>query len=287
MTDDLVKYAAAIAPQIDRLFIAGHIAARPHANAVKGQFGVIDLGVLVDLRRLLLASTGMTLDGAAALERYVAREDIQGDLTFQVSEGLLRRGGERYWPTERGEALLLALTEALAQGCDDLWRADECTCRTAVHYLQRVIAEAESILLPGLYPAFSAKRRGYVRERENLPMRFWTALDTLRYLRADAHALAWSQAGLTAPEARVLTDVCHKSGVLLVERDSRESRALTSLIEAGLLSSDAGLPTVTEEGSRQRDEVEQATNRHNSGPYAVLSSSERGELLSVLESLPT
>lgn len=94
LVETLIPYAAALAPHIDRLFVAGHVAARSLARTVMRELGLSGPGPLIDLRKLLLSPCGMTLEQVTALERYVAPELVSQALQGKVLEGWLREQNE-------------------------------------------------------------------------------------------------------------------------------------------------------------------------------------------------
>ena len=159
---DLAGFAARLAPQVDRLFRAGHAAARPLGGPLIRAAGLTSAGLLIDLRTILLSPAGATPREACAIERYVDPAGVRAMLAQHVGQGLLERRGERFVPADRGRELLLGLTAALGQGGTSLWqdRADE--VEEAGALAERAVAAAAGTLPPDRFPAFGAVRRGYV-----------------------------------------------------------------------------------------------------------------------------
>ena len=56
----IIDYVARLAPEIDRLFRAGHHAARPFGGPIIQRLRLSKAFLLIDLRKLLLSPAGMT-----------------------------------------------------------------------------------------------------------------------------------------------------------------------------------------------------------------------------------
>ncbi len=290
----LARFAADLAPPIDRLFVAGHMAARPHAKSLRERLGIRSFGPLIDLRVLLLSLRGMTLAQAAVLQRYVDPADIARALDEEVAHDLLGRRESTYYPTARGRDVLLALTEALERGVNELW--SECTVEVmALESISgTIVRQNASRLDASRYPAFTAVSQGYVAPKASPAYRLWSNLAALRYLRADAHALAWEEVALRRDSIQCLTELRHAV-------EGRSVVELMSALGSGREEIEAGLHPLgsrgwavqsqerwqlTNEGREARDAIEAATNRYAAPGFLAVSSVKRNRLLRKLETLP-
>lgn len=291
----LSAFAARVGPEVDRLFRAGHRAAQPRARPILQELGLRHLGLLADLRELLLAPEGVTIEQTCAKNRYFDRRNLLALLEGDVEQGLLTQRGEAFLPTEKGREVLLRLTDALAQAISQLWKAQEALLPAAVKMTGAVIGRAALILPVEEYPAFSAQRRAYVPPNAGAALSLFAHLAALRYLRADAHALAWSSARFDAVQAICLTHLreapsAQEAQALPGGDDAptaqRIAQALEGLERRGWVKRDDGNWELTPEGRAAREEIEGATNRHNALPFSALSASQRERLMEVLASLP-
>jgi hypothetical protein len=275
------EYAATIAPYIDRLFIAGHAAARPHARRLLTELNVERPGPLIDLRALLLRPQGMIFPEAQAVERYVSLEALRLALELQVEQGTLDLQDGAWKPTTRGGAVLEGLTEALEHGLERLWGSDEAVVREA-HDLAAMATDsaAQSVSLTR-YPAFAAKRSSMLPCEASPSFRLWTQLDALRYLRADAHAAAWQETGLNAAEAATLTDLWRGVRGLAIDStvSSLHARGWAEATKEGL--------QISARGRTAREEIERRTDELNAPAYVALSRSQGDRLLELLAMLPS
>ncbi|HLJ67416.1 MAG TPA: hypothetical protein VKX16_08655 [Chloroflexota bacterium] len=258
----LLEAVAALTLEIDRLVIAGHRAAAPFARQLREELGLNhmqDFGVLPTCRRLLLVPHGMTLAEGLALNRYHPPEEVKSTLQRHVDEDLLTSGGSRYAVTPSGRMLLIRLTSMLQTAIDSLW-TDGATVRGAVTAASALL-KAVPALPRALYPAFSADRAGYLPRDASPAFRLWSTLGTLRYLRADAHALAWRDAGLSAPEIVALTGLC--AGCLAAGNpESLHGPALLALhaLASRGLAHRCGTWEATDAGRALRTAIELQTN---------------------------
>lgn len=287
-------YAAAVAPEVDRLFITGHRAARPFALKLRQRLGTTNFGPLIDLRGQLLSSSGMTMQDAHWKQRGVPLDEVEGALEDSVSRGLLGRVGNLFMPTERGREVLDGLTDALSRGLGLLW-GNGGELEQAIQTVEIVVQHAETSLDPIDYPAFTVERAGAGVDPSNQPLTLWTHLSTLRSLRADAHALAWLPITELWPEKILLTALCYTVGPNSVDVRREESvltdddhvaENLATLEKRGWAWRDANHWQATPAGRQIRHQVEENTNAFNAPPFSVLSDRQRLDLLRVLRELP-
>jgi DNA-binding MarR family transcriptional regulator len=284
-----------LALQIDRLFIAGHRAAGPLAAPIREELGIPHFGVLIDLRKLLLAPSGVTLEQAHVMERYSDPTGIVATLEEHVRQGLIRQQGSAYLPTERGRDVLLRLTERLQRATISLWANREQDVTEAVELATDVVNRGVETLAPTDYPAFTVERQGFVPDGAGPAFTLWTLLSTLRYLRSDAHALAWCEVGLDVRGAVLLTALWthpepQTAATLLSVRpqlsEAEVNASLASLADRGWVRRSGAGWELTEEGRQNRGQIEAATNAYNAPPFAALAPEQQERFLSILEALP-
>ena len=290
----LIRYAAAVAPEVDRLFIAGHRAARPFALALRRRLGVTSFGPLIDLRRQLLSSPCMTVQDAHWKQRGTALDELQGALEDSVNAGLLRRAGSLFTPTDRGREVLDGLTDALSRGLAPLW-GNGAELEKAIQPAEMVIQQAGKTLDPIDYPAFTVESAGARVDPSHYPLALWTHLSTLRSLRADAHALAWRPFTEVWPEKILLTALCYIKGPNGVDvrreestvlDDDRLREDLATLEKRGWARRAGDGWEATPAGRQTRRQVGENTNAFNAQPFGVLHDRQRLDLLRVLRELP-
>ncbi|MER7129194.1 hypothetical protein [Streptosporangium saharense] len=191
--DDLPGYAASIAPLIDAVHLGVLIASRPLGRELVERSG-LQTDLLVDLRYVLPARP-LTRGGLAALYRYNPFDDTE--IGAQLAQGTLvvdHEGGLR--ATAGALTFITELYGLHAAVTGELW----------AEHAERL---PELAALAGRLVAASADSGGEAfaqaappHEPEGTPegVLLFNRLAALRYHRADAHAAAWGQAGLTAAQ---------------------------------------------------------------------------------------
>ena len=291
---ELMEFAAALAPVVDRLFITGHRAARPFAVELRQRLGVSSFGPLIDLRRQLLSPSGMTVQDALRKQPGTPLDELQAALQDSVINGLLEGEGTLFTPTDRGCQVLDGLTDALSRGLGSLWR-DAAGPEHAIRAVDMVIQHAGNTLAAADYPAFTVERAGADANPTDYPLTLWTHLSTLRYLRADAHALAWHPFTDMWSETITLTALCYTEGSNRVDvrREERTlidddcfSQPFAALEERGWARRVGDGWEATPAGRQTRRQVEENTNAFNAPPFSVLRDRQRIDLLRLLRELP-
>ncbi|GIJ78988.1 hypothetical protein SAMN05443287_10754 [Micromonospora phaseoli] len=245
------RYAALVAPAVDRVFGAAMQAGRHGGGAELCQRygGPPATGFLVELRTRL-AATGGTVDAAgfAAVTRYRDPTACQRALNRHVAYGMLhRRPDGGLAATERGSAFLAELYQVHAEVTEELWGGHE-------DRVLRLAEKAGCLLVAALTldggtgpdggGAFPALAPPYEPDGTPPGVLLLNRLGTLRYHRADAHAAAWGAAGHTAGSIVALPD------------------------------------------GAQRQAIELETDRRAAGPYVALTAEERLTMLADLAALP-
>jgi hypothetical protein len=290
MTDSLPSYAATLAPEVDRVFIAGHSAARPLVRVMAQQRALSGFGILVDLRIPLLAVEGMTDGQARAIQRYIDPEDTRAGIDDAVARGFIERRCDRWLPTEMGRLVLDGLSAALVDGTAGLWGEQSAACEAVAAVASRVVDAAECSAEP--LPAFRTVLGGRPPLGTSPPYTCWWLVATLRYLRADDHAFAWAKAGLDAVEVSVLTHLCHSdSPQTVIDIGGRVPwhRAVPGVLgrmrSEDLVEEAKGGWRITEAGRRVRSAIEAVTSVRNGAWYRVLAANELSGLLESLRAL--
>ncbi|GAA3024257.1 hypothetical protein [Streptosporangium longisporum] len=199
--DDLPGYAASIGPLIDAVNLGVHIASRPSCRELTERSG-LQADLLVDLR-FVLPVRPLTPAGVAAVYRYnpLRRSEIdvhlvQGTLAEDTAPtGAPAQGGVlRATPAAR--AFIASLYEVHATVLGGLWAAQ-------ADRLPELAAIAGRLLEAGAATggaAFTQASPPYEPAGTPPGVLLFNRLAALRYHRADAHAGAWTRAGLTAAE---------------------------------------------------------------------------------------
>jgi hypothetical protein len=242
-----VRFAALVAPAVDRVFVGGMAACRTRGGTELGQRygGPAATGYLVEFRTRLAAPGGtVTPAGFAAVTRYHDPDDCQRALDKQIAHGMVSRDtAGAIQATERGREYLREIYRLQGKVIGELWRAGH---GERVGRLAEGLGRLLDAAIADSHPdeAFAAMAPPYEPDGTPPGVVLFNRLGTLRYHRADAHAAAWAAAGQTAQ---------------------------------GIVAMPAG---------PARAAIEAETNRLAAPPYAVLTGEERLTLLADLAALP-
>jgi hypothetical protein len=247
-----VRYAALIAPAVDRVFAetmaaAGSMGGRELSERFGGRAAT---GYLIELRTRLGAPDGVVTAGQfAAVRRYGDLAQARALLEGQAERGMLEIDADgAIRATDRGREFIAGIYALHAQVTATLWAGLETRVGLLADLAARALAQAQ---LPATWAqttdghALSAMAPPFSPGGMPEAVLLLTRLGTLRYHRADAHAAAWQAAGLTA---------------------------------AGIVA----LPS----GSSVRTRIEEETNRAAAAPWRALTPAERLEFLAGLAALP-
>ncbi|MFB9851773.1 hypothetical protein ACFFMR_15465 [Micromonospora andamanensis] len=220
------RYAALVAPAVDRVFIAAMQAGRHGGGAELSQRygGPPATGFLVELRTRLAAAGG-TVEGTgfAAVTRYRDPVACRRSLDRHVAYGMIhRRPDGGLTATERGTAFLAELYQVHAEVTDELWAGHHDRVRRLVQVAGRLLAVAHG------GRAFQAVAPPYEPDGTPPGVLLLNRLGALRYHRADAHADAWQAAGHTATSIVALPDGPQHQAIEL-ETDRRAAGPYTVL----------------------------------------------------------
>jgi hypothetical protein len=176
-------FAAAIAPAID----AVHVNVHASAGRSRDNLGLLnDLRFALPLRPLTRADLATVYRYGSAAEREPAIRDHLDGGALVEDDGLLRL-------TPQGLTAIHALYDLHAATVERLW--PDVSALAAL--VSRVLDEA---LRDGPGGAFGVMAPPYEPEGTPAGVLLFNRLAALRYHRADAHAAAWREAGLSADE---------------------------------------------------------------------------------------
>jgi hypothetical protein len=197
--NDVERFAALIAPAIDRVFVAGMTSGRERGghDVVRRYGGSPAVGALIEFRTSL-AWPGRAVgpEGLAAVGRYRDPVEFGRFLDEHLEHGTLEPAFGGFRATELGHRFLRELFDVQADATGELWagHADRVTRLCGV--LDPLVKAAERT--GG--DAFAAMAPVYEPPGAAASLVLLNRLTALRYHRADAHAAAWGGAGLTAKE---------------------------------------------------------------------------------------
>lgn len=288
MSDDLVSYARAVAPHIDRLAIAVHRHGQPAALALLHEFGLDRAGVLIDALPLLLTGP-ITLDDLAVIDRYAPRQELASGLEQQVEQEILTRDETTEMPlyssTTRGRDLLLRLTDLQGATVTALWAVHDDLLPDLASTATWVTDRAAATLPLDLYPAFRRLHAAPTQLGAAPAHLLLTRLTALRYLRADAHALALAAERLDAVQAGVFTALWTRAPEAHDDSVAAD-HALEALLSRGLVERTGGHWSISAAGCVLRDAIEEETDRATAPPFGVLDAADRATFLQGLATLP-
>ncbi len=215
---DAVRVAELVAPIVDRVTIAVHRASREQGREMLTQFGLTGAGSLIGLR-LALPTRSVPLDQARAVARYMSDTDFRAELSGQAERGMLVLFEAAVDSTDRGRELyreMFALHDRTASALWE-WRASDLP--RLADLAGRMVAAGPAD--PG--PAFAATAPPYEPADATPALLLFNRLTSLRQHRADAHAAAWAEAGLTVEQIQALT-----AGPLREEIEARTNELAAS-----------------------------------------------------------
>jgi 8-oxo-dGTP pyrophosphatase MutT (NUDIX family) len=234
-------FAGRVAAAVDRAFIDGMVAARGADRERLARHGPGAGRVLVEFRTALAwPDRTVTPEQFAAVVRYRDHDAERRGVAAQAAAGRLAvdgRGGFR--ATGRGHEFLADLWAVQADGLAGVWR-DAALVGRLNRGLARLLAAADR----SGGPAWQAMAPAYEPEGAAGTVLLLNRLGTLRYHRADAHAAAWTAAGLTAAGVQALPAGPERDQIE-VETDVRAAAPYAALSvdeRLGLLADLAALP---------------------------------------------
>lgn len=237
-----VAYAAAIAPEIDRLRISISRGIAARGAAVVDEFGltVAECQILGMLRNLAPARSAER----AAVELLFVYQSLP---VAQLLDGLATAGfvaadGSQVQLSARGVAAVDALLTITGEVVDATWHDQEVDFVA----MRALTAKVMDVATQTGGAAYSVMAPMYEPEFVSPATRFAESLTPLRFHRFDVHIAAWRAAGLTAAEMQALGDGPTKDAI---EADTNARAAgpyaaLTDEERATLLDALQSLPIV-------------------------------------------
>ncbi|SDL51596.1 hypothetical protein SAMN05421874_12318 [Nonomuraea maritima] len=196
---DMLEYAAEIAPVIGAAHVNVHAAAA-RAVAELSEASDVHPGLLSDLRFVLPLRPLSRRDLAAVL-RYGDPAEHAAAAGEHLREGTLTEdAGGLLLLTAKGAEFVRRLYELHETAAGQVWPGDDLPGLAAL--VGRVLDAAER--LPG--GALDVVAPPYEPDGAGPGLLLFNRLAVLRYHRADAHAAAWTAAGLSASEIVGLAD---------------------------------------------------------------------------------
>jgi hypothetical protein len=194
------RFAAFVAPVISRVFVAGMESGRAHGGReLVGRYGgAAAVGNLIEFGTSL-AWPGRVVSPteAAGVIRYRDPEDFRRSIDEHVGHGTLEwteDGGFR--ATETGLTFLADLFDLHARSTGELWRLSKDMLARLTPVLETLVRAAAAT--GG--DAFAAMAPVWEPRGAPAGLLVLNRVSALRYHRADAHAAAWTAAGLTAAQ---------------------------------------------------------------------------------------
>lgn len=227
MDGELPAYAATIATQIDRVFIAGMAHSREGGgrDLVRAHGGPACVGSLIEFRTSLAwPGRVVTWPQFAAVTRYRDQAEVRGLIDANAGSGHLAVGAEGFRATDAGLAFLTALYDQQGDVLARTWGGVDDLAALAGTALDAAAATGGA--------AFAAMAPPYEPPGSPAALLLNNRLGTLRYHRADAHAAAWTAAGHTAASIQTLA-----SGAARAEVEAATNRRAAAPFEA--LTADA------------------------------------------------
>jgi hypothetical protein len=194
------RFAALVAPAVSRVFVAGIESGRAQGGReLVGRYGGPSAaGNLIEFRTSLAwPGRAVSRTEAAGVCRYRDLDEFDRTVDEHVQHGMLERtddGGFR--ATERGLEFLTELYDLHGRATGELWKRQQ-------HMLGRLVPALGTLVRAATVTggdAFAAMTPVWEPRGAPAGLLVFNRLSALRYHRADAHAAAWTAAGLTAAE---------------------------------------------------------------------------------------
>ena len=242
-----------------------------HLEAMASDIGLGSLELLPHLGDFLLDGL-LTRQIAILRMRYQPEAEVSGRLAELEEKGLIKLNPWGFVATDSLRPLLKALHSARADVARGLWVQHEVEVSIAT--------ETSRAILDNVTPEhIVAHTHNRVRKPLDRYSLLCQRLVTLRYMRQQDHAEAWSQHDLTAKEIALLTALWRDEPIDV------EEPQLSSLREAGhVLKSDP--PRLSSKGKRLRAAIEDDTNSRTEQSLAVLDDEAITRFLEALARLP-
>jgi DNA-binding MarR family transcriptional regulator len=233
--------------------------------------GLQSLALLPHLGDFLLDGL-LTRQIATLRLRYQPEGEVTSLLAQLEDKGLIKLNRWGFVATDRLRPLLKALHSARADVARDLWIHNEVEVS--------VVTETAKAILDGVTPEhIVAHTHNRVRKPLDRYSLLCQRLVTLRYIRQQDHAEAWTDQNLTAGEIAVMTALWRDEPIEIDEPP------LASLRAAGhVLKSEP--PRLSARGKRLRRAIEDDTNSRTKATFEVLDEATMTRFVETLGRLP-
>ena len=240
LLDNAESYSSLVGPVVDRIAISVHPAvdkARLQALRGENRFHPAALALFAGL----LAGGGMSRSEYDELTRYQHFGPSADFLAGMAERGAVELSDGQIRPTEAAAAVARSLVELQTESVASLFEPRQSLLPEICALIMR--ARTAAIADP-LSPLARLMGRAWLPDDASDAAKIWDASVVLRMHRADAHATAWKEAGLTAPEIRVMAPSEARTAI---ERRTNELAAtpwegLSADERIALLSGLAALP---------------------------------------------
>ncbi len=266
--------ARSLAPEVDRLVISVYLTTRERhgldvwdrAQAV----GLDSIFLLNDVAEFLLDGR-LTEEWAIRRFRYMDAADVIGGLDSLRSGGQIVLADDGYQAVPRLAEFLEWLLASRAEAAAHQWSGTT----SEIEELAVLMAPVLAGLAADDFPLAVDHR--LLPDPTEPELRLHQHLTTLRFVRADAHGEAWSNAGLTAADALAL-NALWKGGEL------PPTASASGLPAGGWATPDPW--RITTAGVALRDGIEVETDRRNNVAFESLDRAAAERLVELLRGLP-
>ncbi|HVT75559.1 MAG TPA: hypothetical protein VHD87_00905 [Acidimicrobiales bacterium] len=219
------EYAAAIAPEIDRVRLAMVARLRPHMAEFASDGITPDNGSVFSMLRNLAPDRRARVDAVADVFVYQPRDVTDAALADLAARGLVDLTADDVGLTTAGVGVVDRLQAHAGHAVADLWPDAE-------HDFARLRALADAVIAAAAAdngPAFGVVSPLYVPATMATATVFVEALTPLRFHRFDAHVAAWRAAGLSASEVQALAGDDPLRVAIETDTNARAVRPYTAL----------------------------------------------------------
>ena len=199
---DPARFAAEIAPCLDRTRLAVVAFLRTKADEVAQQYGITAPALQVlGMLRNTLPDRVVAVDDVLGLFLYSPSEEIRSALGLLVTSGVLESGrGHAVVVTDKGREIVHVLFGLTLEFIDPLWAGHDELVTTLLPLADRACA---TVTTTG-GAAVRVVAPPYDPPNASPALKLAERLTPLRFHRFDAHAEAWRNEGLTVEEVQAL-----------------------------------------------------------------------------------
>ncbi len=267
--------AVEASPEITRLVIGVNRRVAPEHGerlaAMARDIGLDSLDLLPPFADFLLDGL-LTAQIARLRMRYAPPDRISARLKELEEKELIVLEGGAYRSTDTLSPLLKSMRSAVADVASKLWERNE----VEISILTECARIVRETVTPDQVVATAHNR---VREPLDRYSLLEHRLVTLRYMRQQDHAQAWTDQNLTAAEAAVMTALWRDEDVEISDE------VADSLRDAEYLKKSQPFE-LTKKGTKTRQAIEDATNELSEHGFAALDEEAAARFLAALKAMP-